>query len=319
MSSPADRRDPWLGIELRHLSALAAIASEGTFSEAALSLGYVQSAISGQVATLERLAGRPLVERSRSPGPQRLTVAGQLLLSHFRSILAELDQAHKRLECVRVEATGKLRVTVADCLPDEVVTTVLSAIGRDLRSPGIGSVHTAAPDAIVDKLNRDDCDVALIALPLDEPGIGTASVARTPLTLVVPADSEWRRARPASLRTVGQLPLIAWREGEDPSRIEREFAELGLDADVIIRADTVQTVQQLVAMRFGAAVLPCGWGASDPRLAAVELDAALPDRVMGIAWRRERSADRRLRRVVDVSCRLRDRESKADREKPPIL
>src|SRR5262245_13325377 len=75
VSSLTDRRDPWLGIELRHLAALSAIASEGTFSDAALSLGYVQSAISGQVATLERLTGTCLVERSRAPGPQRLTAA----------------------------------------------------------------------------------------------------------------------------------------------------------------------------------------------------------------------------------------------------
>src|SRR5919206_1679384 len=85
--------DRWLGIELRHLIALDAVAREGSFGRAATSLGYTQSAVSQQIAALERIVGARLVERPGGPRPVSLTEAGELLLRHSEAIAARLAAA----------------------------------------------------------------------------------------------------------------------------------------------------------------------------------------------------------------------------------
>src|SRR6266496_1068456 len=102
--------DSWLGVELRHFLALEAVAREGTFGKAATALGYTQSAVSQQIAALERIVGQRLVERPGGPRPVSLTEAGQLLLRHAQSIVARLKAAQADLNALRAGEAGTLRV-----------------------------------------------------------------------------------------------------------------------------------------------------------------------------------------------------------------
>src|SRR2546423_10883571 len=102
--------DSWLGVEVRHFAALQALAHEGSFGRAAGRLGYTQSAVSQQVATLERIVGERLVERPGGPRAVSLTEAGSLLLRHAESIVARLQAAQADLHAMRSGEAGVLRV-----------------------------------------------------------------------------------------------------------------------------------------------------------------------------------------------------------------
>src|SRR3712207_7437198 len=95
--------DRWFGVELRHLAALQAIAEEGSFGRAAQRLGYTQSAVSQQIATLERIVGERLLERPGGPRPVSLTEAGRRVLPHAQAIVARLDAGQADPEGPRSE------------------------------------------------------------------------------------------------------------------------------------------------------------------------------------------------------------------------
>ena len=63
-------------IEIRHLTALAAVAAERSFGRAAERLGFTQSAVSQQIAALERVVGEPVFDRPGGPRPVELTPVG---------------------------------------------------------------------------------------------------------------------------------------------------------------------------------------------------------------------------------------------------
>src|SRR5688500_9623988 len=85
-------------LDLRHLATLDAVAVEGTFGRAADRLGYTQSAVSQQVAALEKSVGGAVFDRPGGPKPVRLTPLGEVVLAHGREVLARAAATEDAVE-----------------------------------------------------------------------------------------------------------------------------------------------------------------------------------------------------------------------------
>ena len=117
----------FLGIEIRHLAALEAVAASGSFARAAQQLGYTQSAVSLQVAALERAAGMRLLER---PGGRRAVVptdAGERMLRHAVRLTAQLQAARAELTALAEGTAGTLRVGTFQSMSIRVVPDAVAA------------------------------------------------------------------------------------------------------------------------------------------------------------------------------------------------
>jgi DNA-binding transcriptional LysR family regulator len=100
-------RSRWLGLQVRSLLALVAVAEEGSFVQAARRLGYSRSTISHQIAQLESAIGQSLVVRGSGSRSVTVTPAGHVVVAHGRAVLKVLENAEAHLaELARRERAG---------------------------------------------------------------------------------------------------------------------------------------------------------------------------------------------------------------------
>ena len=130
-------------LDVRRMRVLREVAQRGSFSAAADSLAYTQSAVSQQIAALEREAGTRLVERNARG--VRLTDAGRALVEHADAILARLADAEAELEAIAGLRGGRLRMAA---FPSAGATIMPEAIARFRdRHPAVElSLEPADPD-----------------------------------------------------------------------------------------------------------------------------------------------------------------------------
>jgi DNA-binding transcriptional LysR family regulator len=280
------------GIEIRHLAALEAVAEEGSFRRAATRLGYVQSAISEQIASLERLVGQRLVDRSRGTGPVELTEAGEVLLTHARAIVARVKAAEADVAALADGGAGSLRIGIYQSVATRILPRALRRYAREW--PQVTVLPREAPtDAgLFGLVEGGELELTFADLPLPDGPFDYVELLRDPYVLVVPAGSPLARAgRPAGLDDVAELPLIGHWTCRVLPRVEAELRGLGVEPNFVFRSDITATVQAMVGAGVGSAIVPrLTVDAADPSTALVDLDDQMPvqPRVIALAWHRDR-------------------------------
>lgn len=279
--------------ELRHLAALDAVATHGTFAAAAGALGYTQSSLSQQIATLERSVGGPLFDRPGGPRPARITPLGRLVLAEGRALLARDAAAREAVE--RFKA-GEGRVDVGTF---QTVTNVLL--------PGVVSRLRAEQPRCDIRLFEDETDdprvEGLDLLFFDGPGpdeFDRVEVFRDEHVVVA------RRDQPDDPRLDGSrfdgtrfddsvrlgdldgLAMVALPPICDQARVEAAFSDADVSPRFVFRTADNQGVVAMVRAGLGVAVMPLlaiAGQRDDPDLVVLPIRPALPPRVVYVLSR----------------------------------
>lgn len=275
---------------MRHLAALQAVADEGSFGRAATRLGYTQSAISQQIAALERIVGQQLVDRPGGPRPVQLTEAGRMLLAHARAVNARLRAAQADLDALGAGDAGPLRVGTYQSVGARVLPTLLRRFGSDWPRVDVRLVESHDDRDLLALVEHGDVDITFCVFPLEPGPFEAIELMRDPYVLVVPADSPLaEREKPPTLREILELPLISYRSCRTTRRVEERLRLAGQEPEVVFRSDDNGTVQALVAAGVGVALVPrLTVDPADPAVVAVDLGDRVPPRLIGIAWHADR-------------------------------
>jgi DNA-binding transcriptional LysR family regulator len=285
-----DTDQSWQRIQLRHLVALDAVATTGSFRGAAQRLGYSLSTLSEQIATLERLVSQPLVIR---PGGRRaisITPAGQRLLDHATEIAARFAAARADLEAIRLQRPvlrlGIYQSVAARLLPG--VLRRLSAIRSDL---AIEVVERADDGLLLELVARGEIDATFVALPISAGPFSTVELLDDPLVLLVASDGPLGERGSVNIAELTDHQLIDYREVR-PVHHGRQRLPRGVRLPVAARSDDNLTIHALVAAQIGVAILPrMSIDSRDPRVRALPLHPPLEPRRVAIASHRDRHPD----------------------------
>jgi DNA-binding transcriptional LysR family regulator len=293
----------WLGVEMRHFAALEAVSRTGSFGRAARELGYTQSAVSQQIAQLERIVRQRLFHRPGGPRRVEPTEAGLLLLRHADAIVAQLDAARADMAALVEGEAGTLRVGIYQSVGARLLPALVRRFRAQWPRVGIRVREESAAQDLLRLLEHGELDLTFAELPVRDGPFEWAELLQDPYVLLVSARSELASLESApSLREVAKLPLIGRRSTDEP---ERFLAGRVPELNVVFRTDDNGTLGALVAEDLGAAIEP--QLVVDPRDRAVKMlpfGSRIPPRTLVLVWHRDRYRSQAAHAFVELAHEL---------------
>jgi DNA-binding transcriptional LysR family regulator len=246
-------------LNLGRLKVLVEVVNRGSFSGAATSLSYTQSAVSQSIARLEAETGATLVVRDRRG--VRPTAAGATLVDHAEAIFAQVQAAEEDLAAVLGVRGGRLRVASFPSAGATMMPEAVAIFRR--RHPGVAlTLAEGEPEEISTRLRAGEFDLALlfrfpgVALP-DEDDLAITPLLEDPMHVALPVEH--------GLATKPKLTLsdLRWEDWVQTSasspcarHVVRSCLAAGFEPHVTFESDDYETVQGLVAAGVGVALIP---------------------------------------------------------------
>ncbi|MDX3661621.1 LysR family transcriptional regulator [Streptomyces sp. ID05-26A] len=279
-------------MDLRHLATLDAVAAEGTFGRAADRLGYTQSAVSQQVAALEKAVGGAVFDRPGGPKPVRLTPLGEVVLAHGRELLARAAATEDAVERFKA-GEGRVDIGTFQSVTNVLLPAVVRQILEEHPATDIRLFEEEPDQPRIDGLDLLFFDGRL------KGDVEQTKILDDPYVLVA------RRGQfpdgPVALRALHGTPMVAQPPICDQARVERIYADAGVAPLIVFRTADNRGVLSMVRAGLGVAVVPRLALDVQSGLSTHELEPALPPREIYLAWQANRTLSPLATRVIELT------------------
>ncbi|MFG2053105.1 LysR family transcriptional regulator [Micromonospora sp. NPDC048930] len=243
-------------LDVRRLQVLRAVVTSGSVTAAAAHLGYTPSAVSQQVAALERQAGVALLERiGRGVRP---TAAGRLLTEHADIIGRNLAEAEAALAELRAGRTGRLSVRYFATAGAALIPPALARFRREHPDVRV-DLKLLDPDDPLPEVEQGRADLAILvgpSLPVRD-GLHLVHLLDDPYLAVLPD------RHPLAAKTVVDLADLAeepWVSSEPAGpclqAVLTACGAAGFSPRIAVESDDYPTAQGFVAAGLGVSVIP---------------------------------------------------------------
>jgi len=275
-------------MDLRQLEYVVAVAEERSFTRAAARCHVVQSALSAQVARLERELAVTLFHRtSRSV---RVAPAGELLLPHARALLRGAEVARAELAAFSGVVTGRLRLGMIGATGRGAPFVERTLLAFHRRYPAVEiAVQDTGSRHMAEQVRAGELDLAFVGLYADQvpPGVGHSLLADEPLVAVVEATHPLARQDRVSLGELAAAGPFVDMRGESGLRLQVDaaFDRAGVERTPAFELAGSGDVVRFAALGFGAALVPASAAAGVPGVAALALEDPAARHPIGLVHR----------------------------------
>ncbi len=246
-------------LDVKRLRILREVVSHGSFSGAADALYLSQSAVSQQIATLEREVGMTLVERTREG--TKATDAGRVLVEHADAAIARLDEAERELAAIAGLEGGEVRIASFPSASATLLTLGVSDFVS--RHPKVKlTVADAEPEVSVPRLRAGELD---LAITFDYPQVPEPEDRDLERTLLL--TESMHVALPITHPLASQMRVKMadlseedWLSGGCPSScgiiVKRVCRDAGFEPRIGFESDDYHVLQGFIAAGLGVTLLP---------------------------------------------------------------
>ena len=289
------------GVDLRHLAAVKAVAETGSFGRAAARLGFTQSAISQQIATIERSLGAPVFDRPGGPRPVELTPLGRVLVQHAEIILRQVDAASDELEAVLAGSAGRLVVGSFQSVSVKVLPAVLGRLRAELPNVELRVVEHDDNDLLHSLLIAGELDLTFTIGVPDSPLIELVPLFEDEFVALSPA-ADGAVDGPMPVRRLAGAPLIGQHACTCQALIDNGLLAHGVEPKYIFRSNDNSAVQAMVRAGMGHAVMPMlAIDERDTGVIVRPLDPPLATRSIGLALPLGRTRAAAVARFLEIA------------------
>jgi DNA-binding transcriptional LysR family regulator len=273
---------PLRDVELRHLHALQAVAAERSFGRAAGRLGYTQSAVSQQIATLEKAIGGALFDRPGGPKPVVITPLGEVLLEHATLVLDKVEEAERAIQDHQTGVIGALSVGTFQSVSVQVLPNVLRRFKNARPHVDVRLFEADEQEELEERLADGRLDLAFLVRPIMLAGIEAVDLFTDPFMALSPRD-EPLEAGPSSIEVAAfdRVPLISQHDTACQRLIDDGLRDTGIELNVVFRSADNSAVQAMVRAGMGHAVMPAlAIDEDDPGVLIRSMSPGIPERVI---------------------------------------
>jgi DNA-binding transcriptional LysR family regulator len=274
-------------MELQQMRYVVAVAETRNFTRAAEQCLVVQSALSHQIARLERELGARLFDRTSRR--VRLTPAGEAFLPAARQALDAADRARAEVAAAAGEIRGRLAIGAIPTVTAVDLPTALKQFHLRYRAVRI-SLRSGASEELTEGVRQGALDAAFLGLPpgARPKGVRGHELARGDLVAMVAPGHPLVDEENVDLRRLADEPFVDFPPGTAArAQTDEAFAAAGVRREVAFEITAPDFMARLIRQGLAIGMLPAAFAAELPGLLSIRLSDA-PARVEHLVWSRFR-------------------------------